>query len=261
MAPVFLDHQTCSKFALALVTYPPSPCGRLSRPRTTMGAPSPWGSRPAGDPAFPIGRRASVIGTKTCTEFVHPVIRFIRRKRAPGLKEVDMLIPIGVASQGSKPGGQHVHQPVVSRLRHPRLPVHPHRLPGRPDDLHHPPGARDLPLPRLRIAKGPVAWPRPAALPDRAHRPTRHPRRPAHPARRMPGLWRRAPGQGPLRRPAAQLHQRLRALCPGAVAPHDNPRRRQASRRRLGHDQGHPEARPLAPLCQAQAQAPAAHRH
>ena len=186
---------------------------------------------------------------------------FIRRKRAPGLKEVDMLIPIGVASQGSKPGGQHVHQPVVSRLRHPRLPVHPHRLPGRPDDLHHPPGARDLPLPRLRIAKGPVAWPRPAALPDRAHRPTRHPRRPAHPARRMPGLWRRAPGQGPLRRPAAQLHQRLRALCPGAVAPHDNPRRRQASRRRLGHDQGHPEARPLAPLCQAQAQAPAAHRH
>ena len=83
---------------------------------------------------------------------------FIRRKRAPGLKEVDMLIPIGVASQGSKPGGQHVHQPVVSRLRHPRLPVHPHRLPGRPDDLHHPPGARDLPLPRLRIAKATGGW-------------------------------------------------------------------------------------------------------
>ena len=35
------------------------------------------------------------------------------------------------------------------------------------------------------------------------------------------------------------------ALCPGAAAPHDNPRRRQASRRRLGHDQGHPEARLL----------------
>ena len=31
----------------------------------------------------------------------------------PGLKEMDILIPIGVASQGSKPGGQHVHQPVV----------------------------------------------------------------------------------------------------------------------------------------------------
>jgi hypothetical protein len=30
-------------------TCPPSPCGRLSRPRTTMGAPSPWGSRPTGD--------------------------------------------------------------------------------------------------------------------------------------------------------------------------------------------------------------------
>jgi len=30
-------------------TCPPSPCGRLSRPRTTMRAPSPWGSRPTGD--------------------------------------------------------------------------------------------------------------------------------------------------------------------------------------------------------------------
>ena len=28
------------------VTCPPSPCGRLSRPRTTMGAPLPWGSHP-----------------------------------------------------------------------------------------------------------------------------------------------------------------------------------------------------------------------
>ena len=62
-----------------------------------------------------------------------------------------MLIPLGVASKGSKPGGQHVHQPVVSRLRHPRLRVRPHRLPGRPGDLHHPPGARDLPLLGLRL--------------------------------------------------------------------------------------------------------------
>jgi hypothetical protein len=28
----------------------PSPCGRLSRPRTTTTAPSPWASRPVGDP-------------------------------------------------------------------------------------------------------------------------------------------------------------------------------------------------------------------
>jgi hypothetical protein len=30
----------------------PSPCGRLSRPRTTMTAPSPWASQPVGDPVF-----------------------------------------------------------------------------------------------------------------------------------------------------------------------------------------------------------------
>src|SRR5271165_206881 len=55
-------------------------------------------------------------------------LRFIRRKRAPNLKKADMLIPIEVAFKDSKPGGHHVHQLVVSRLRHPRLPVHPHRL-------------------------------------------------------------------------------------------------------------------------------------
>ena len=32
---------------------PPSPRGRLSRPPTTMGAPSPWGSRPTGDLVLP----------------------------------------------------------------------------------------------------------------------------------------------------------------------------------------------------------------
>jgi hypothetical protein len=32
------------------VTCPPSPCGRLSRPRTTMGTPLPWGSHPEGNP-------------------------------------------------------------------------------------------------------------------------------------------------------------------------------------------------------------------
>ena len=94
-----------------------------------------------------------------------------------------------------------------------------------------------------------------------AHRQPRHVRRPAHPARRMPGLWRRATGRDPLRRSAAQLHLLLRAIRPGTVAPHDHPRRGQAPGRQLGRDQGHPEARPLAPLRQAQAQAPAAHRH
>ena len=48
-------------------------------------------------------------------------LRFIRRKRAPGLKRVDTLIPIEVASKLFKPGGQHVHQSVVSRVRHPGL--------------------------------------------------------------------------------------------------------------------------------------------
>src|SRR5262245_27660620 len=35
---------------------------------------------------------------------------FIRIPRAPTLKKVDMLIPLGVALRGSKRGGQHVHQ-------------------------------------------------------------------------------------------------------------------------------------------------------
>jgi hypothetical protein len=43
-------------------TCPASPCGRLSRPRTTIGAPSPWGSHPLGDPEFLL-RRTSERGT------------------------------------------------------------------------------------------------------------------------------------------------------------------------------------------------------
>ena len=39
---------------------------------------------------------------------------------APRLREVDTLIPIGVVSKGSKPGGQHVHEFVVSRIRYSR---------------------------------------------------------------------------------------------------------------------------------------------
>ena len=49
-----------------------------------------------------------------------------RGEAAPRLREVDTLIPIGVVSKGSKPGGQHVHQSVVSRVSHPRLQVHTH---------------------------------------------------------------------------------------------------------------------------------------
>ena len=47
--------------------------------------------------------------------------RFIRNKRARGLKKVDMLTPLGVVSRDSKTGGQHVHQLVVPCLRHSRL--------------------------------------------------------------------------------------------------------------------------------------------
>src|SRR5262245_29510109 len=54
-----------------------------------------------------------------------------------------MLIPLGVTSNGSKPGGQHVHQLVVPCLRNPRLRARPHRLPRRSDDLHHPAGLQD----------------------------------------------------------------------------------------------------------------------
>src|SRR5262249_6513883 len=37
-----------SSFLGLEVTCPPSPCGRLSRPRTTTGTPLPWGSPPEG---------------------------------------------------------------------------------------------------------------------------------------------------------------------------------------------------------------------
>src|SRR5205823_788644 len=37
------------------------PCGWLSHPQTTMGTPSPWGSRPVGDPAFRRRVRSNVV--------------------------------------------------------------------------------------------------------------------------------------------------------------------------------------------------------
>src|SRR5512135_2915253 len=77
----------------------------------------------------------------------------------------------------------------------------------------------------------------------------------------MPGLWRGATGQDPLRRRATQLHLLLRALRPGAGSPHDHPGRGPALWRQLGRDQGDPETRPVAPLRPAQAQAPPPYRH
>src|SRR5579859_3732262 len=79
------------------------------------------------------------------------VFRFIWRERARGLREADMLIPLGVALKDSKSGGQHVHQPVVSRVRHTGLPIRPHGLHRGTGGLHHPPGAQDLPVLGLRV--------------------------------------------------------------------------------------------------------------
>ena len=63
-----------------------------------------------------------------------------------------------------------------------------------------------------RPAARPDHPPRPghAPLPIPAHRRPGDLRGPAHPPRRMPGLWRRPPGRGPLRRPAAELHSLVR---------------------------------------------------
>ena len=85
---------------------------------------------------------------------------------------------------------------------------------GGPDDLHHPPGARDLPLLRLRLATGHPPRPGRAPLPIPAHRRPGDLRGPAHPPRRMPGLRRRPPGRGPLRRPAAELHHAPSSATP-----------------------------------------------
>ena len=82
-----------------------------------------------------------------------------------------------------------------------------------------------------------------------------------HPTCGMSGVWVGASGRCLLRRPEAELHQVLREIRTGVVAEHDHPRRGPSLERRLGPDQGDPEARPVAALCQAQAQASAVHRH
>ena len=93
----------------------------------------------------------------------------------------------------------------------------------------------DLPLLGLRLPRGHLPRPRRAPLPLPAHRQPDDYRGPADPARRMSGLRAGAPGQGPLRRPQAELHQVLRAVRAGIVAEHDHPRRRPSPGRRLGH--------------------------
>jgi hypothetical protein len=60
--------------------------------------------------------------------WIGSIVGFIREKRARRLKKVDTLIPLGVVSKGSKPGGQHVHQFVVSRVRRPGLRLLAHRV-------------------------------------------------------------------------------------------------------------------------------------
>jgi hypothetical protein len=59
-------------------TCPPSPCSWLSQPPTTTRAPSPWGSRPTGDPAFPLGRQTARL---RCS--VRPVMPSIWRAAPP----------------------------------------------------------------------------------------------------------------------------------------------------------------------------------
>ena len=98
---------------------------------------------------------------------VHPV-------EAPGgLKKADMLIPLGVALQDSKPGGQHVHQPVVSRVRRSRLSVRSHSLhrgTGRSSRIRQEP--KTCRCAACGSARRRLAWSRPTAVPFPAHRPT-----------------------------------------------------------------------------------------
>ncbi len=61
------------------LTCPPSPCGRLSRPPTTTGTPSPWGSPPVGDPAF---RARTTLRTVAGALFV--TLRLATPTQSPG---------------------------------------------------------------------------------------------------------------------------------------------------------------------------------
>jgi hypothetical protein len=61
------------------LTCPPLPCRRLSRPRTTTGTPSPWGSHPLGDPTF---RARTTFRTVVGALFV--TLRLVTPTQSPG---------------------------------------------------------------------------------------------------------------------------------------------------------------------------------
>src|SRR5512135_1760337 len=94
--------------ALLAAVGPPPPC---NLPALDCFAAPPW-NRPSPEwlqieDSLPADHRARAINEavdQLDLTALFATYRFIRRKRAPGLKEVDILIPIGVASQGSKPG-------------------------------------------------------------------------------------------------------------------------------------------------------------
>ena len=106
----------------------------------------------------------------------------------------------------------------------------------------------------------------PAATSSAASAPCPSARRPTAVVLPIPRVECRACGavrqvEVPFADPRRSYTKVLRAVRPGAVPAHDHPRRGPSPRRRLGHDQGHPEARPVAAVRQAQAQAPPRHRH
>src|SRR5258708_19749026 len=82
-----------------------------------------------------------------------------------------MLIPFGVALRAPKLGGQHVHQPFVSRLLHPRLRVRPDRVPRRQCRVHDPARPQDLPLRSLWLPPRPPSRPSRPPVPNPSHPP------------------------------------------------------------------------------------------
>jgi hypothetical protein len=172
-----------------------------------------------------------------------------------------MLASSGVAYKGSRGDDQHVHQPPLPRVRGARLRVRPHRVRPGADPFHHPPTPQGAPLPGLRVAGGPAPRDGRETVPHPAHRLQARVRQLRRPAGLLPGLRGDPPGRRRLRGPAAELHQGVRAVRPGVVAAHDHPRRGPPPRCELGRHQGHPEARPGAPLRPPQARRAEADRH
>ena len=168
---------------------------------------------------------------------------------APGLKKADMLIPLGVALQGLQTGRSACP---------PACCITPSAS-----------AATSTPAPTIRAARrsSPSARsPRPAAARPAARREV-SPRgqverrfrslpiggRATFVVLPIPRVECRACGvvrqvEVPFADPRRSYTNGLRAVRPGAVPAHDHPRRGRAPGRRLGPDQGHPEARPVAAL-------------